>query len=69
MYRISIELAEKLRGKTFHREAKFNPIKDINGNWFISDQELEGCTNWRYKEDLEGLKKEEFIPPKEEDLV
>lgn len=69
MYRITPELADKLRGKVYHKEAEFNPIQDINGDWFISSEEVENCTNWRYAEDLKNLVKSEFVPPKFEDIV
>ena len=58
MYKITEKLAEKLKGKVCFKDQTFNPVQDIKGDWFISAKEVEQCTNWRYREDLKGLKKE-----------
>jgi hypothetical protein len=62
MYKISEILAEKLRGKVLFAKQFFNPMQDENGQWWISEQEVNFCTNWRYKTDLIGLTKGTFVP-------
>ena len=62
-YKITEELKAKIEGKKYNDGMIFNPIKDINGDWFISIEEVEGNTNSRYKDDLKGLNLSEFIPP------
>jgi hypothetical protein len=36
---------ELLTGKEFAPGCYFNPIEDANGNWVISIEEVEQCTN------------------------
>ena len=64
MYKISEILAAKLFKKVLINKQFFNPIQDEKGQWWISEQEVELCTNWRYKDDLKGLEMGEFIPKK-----
>jgi pyrroloquinoline quinone (PQQ) biosynthesis protein C len=51
MYKITPELAEKLKGKEFTKDNYFNPIEDTKGDWFISDEEFD-------KSDIEEAKAE-----------
>lgn len=64
MYKISIETANLLKGKTFAKDMIFNPVQDVNGDWFISKEEVKGNTNSRYKDLLAGLELAEFVPTK-----
>lgn len=64
MYKITTETAVLLKGKTYTKDIEFNPVQDINGEWFISEQEVNKNTNWRYKELLANLKLEEYVAPK-----
>jgi len=61
MYKISLELAELLKGKVCFKDNLFNPIQDINGDWFISKEEVDKCTNTKYKQYLKLLTQSEFI--------
>jgi hypothetical protein len=37
--------AISLKGKQFRPDQYFNPIKDANGNWIISNEEVSQCIN------------------------
>lgn len=63
MYKLTQEQADFLRGKTYSKDRSFNPIDDINGEWFLSPEEVEGNTNWRYRDVLASLEQAEFIAP------
>jgi hypothetical protein len=36
---------DSLVGQEFTPNNLFNPIQDVNNNWVISQQEIDGCTN------------------------
>ena len=40
VYRISQSIAENIRGIEYAEGITFNPIEDINSNWFISEIQL-----------------------------
>lgn len=42
---LTIEQKDKLIGEKFNEDSSFFPIEDKNGNWVISLQEMEQCTN------------------------
>lgn len=48
VYKISEETAIKLKNKTFAKNERFNPIKDKNGNWVITKEELDGINKPDY---------------------
>ena len=48
MYRLTIEQKQLLTGVKYDGEQLFNPIQDINGDWFISEEEVFGCTDTEY---------------------
>jgi hypothetical protein len=48
MYRLTIEQKELLTGVKYDGEQFFNPVQDINGDWFISEEEVFGCTDTEY---------------------
>lgn len=43
MYRLTTEEIVKLLNMEMGERAKFNPVKDVNGNYFISEVEHEIC--------------------------
>lgn len=63
MYKLTQEQSELLKGKSYDKDKLFNPVQDKFGDWFISDQEVKGNTNWRYRELLASLEQSEYIPP------
>lgn len=48
MYKLTIEQKILLTGVKYDGEQLFNPIQDINGDWFISEEEVFGCTDTDY---------------------
>lgn len=36
---------DSLIGQEFATDSYFNPIQDINDNWIISQEEINGCSN------------------------
>ena len=45
VYNLTIEQKEALIGQTYDGLQFFNPTLDANNNWFISIEEVNGCTN------------------------
>jgi len=43
--KITTEQKDLLIGQTFDGVQYFNPTQDANGNWFISNEEVNGCTH------------------------
>lgn len=41
---LTIEQKDQLVGQTWDGIQYFNPCLDANGNWFISNEEVNGCT-------------------------
>lgn len=60
------EQKNELVGQLYAPDSYFNPIQDINDNWVISTQEIEGCTNetFIWVKDLELIPYEpKPVPP------
>ena len=64
LYKITEEFATLISGKSCFKDNAFYPRQDINGEWFISKEEVSQCTNWRYMEVIKTLKLSEFVPQK-----
>ena len=45
VYKITEEQKESLIGHTWDNVQYFNPVLDADNNWFISIEEVNGCTN------------------------
>ena len=45
VYKLTTEQKESLIGQTWDNVQYFNPVLDANNNWFISIEEVNGCTN------------------------
>jgi len=43
--KITTQQKDLLIGQTFDGIQFFNPTLDANGNWFISNEEVNGCTH------------------------
>jgi len=58
MIQLTIEQKDLLVGQLFDDSSYFNPIQDINDNWFISEIEQQQCNlEW-----LKTLSTSEFTP-------
>lgn len=42
-YIITLEQKNAIENKPFAQNQFFNPVQDINGDWFIFEQEFESC--------------------------
>ena len=40
---LTLEQKDLLIGQMWNNQAYFNPTLDANGNWFISNEEVNGC--------------------------
>ena len=40
---LTAEQKDQLNGQMWNNQAFFNPTLDANGNWFISNEEVNGC--------------------------
>ena len=45
VYKLTIEQKDQLNGQKWNNQAFFNPTLDADGNWFISIEEVNGCTH------------------------
>jgi len=45
VYKLTIEQKDLLNGQKWNNQAFFNPTQDADGNWFISIEEVNGCTH------------------------
>lgn len=41
---LTLEQKNQLVGQTYDGEQYFNPTLDADGNWFISNEEVNGCS-------------------------
>ena len=58
VYQLTNEQAEQLIGVQYVADMTFNPIKDANGNWIISSEEVSSTTiDW-----VKELPAIEYIP-------
>lgn len=64
MYKLTLEQKESLMGVEFMPNNYFNPVQDVNGDWFISREEVEqSCIDW-----VKELTESEYIAPKYDGL-
>ena len=45
VYKLTIEQKNQLVGQKWDAETYFNPVEDADGNWFITEQQINGCTH------------------------
>ena len=62
LYQLTEEQKNEIVGQFFAPSSMFNPVQDINGYWFISGQEVDGCVNpdFQWVKTLPGV---EYTPP------
>ena len=48
VYKLTEEQKNNLTGQSFDGEQLFNPTLDADGNWFISIEEINYCTNQEF---------------------
>ena len=62
-YSITIAQKDDLTGRTFDGVQYFYPFQDINDDWFISQAEVNQCTNDSGFEWIHSLSLTEYAPP------
>jgi hypothetical protein len=45
VHKLTLEQKDQLVGQKWNEDAFFNPQQDADGNWFISVEEVNGCTH------------------------
>ena len=59
---ITTEQKDLLIGQKWNDEAFFNPLLDADGNWFISNEEVNGCTHEGVNEWIHELVEIDYNP-------
>lgn len=59
---LTISQKDKLIGRTYDGVQYFNPIQDIDGNWIISNEEVNYCTNKNGIEWIDSLPEIDYNP-------
>lgn len=55
---LTLDQKDQLVGQLYTADSYFNPIQDVNGDWIISTQEQDFCTN----QDFQWVKTLPLIP-------
>lgn len=63
-YKLTIEQKNILIGQPFNDNALFNPVLNIDGDYFIFNEEVENCINPNYEWVKELPQAEYIAPPK-----
>ena len=59
---LTIEQKDALVGQTYDGVQFFNPTLDANGNWFISNEEVNNCTHTGVNEWIHELPEIDYNP-------
>ena len=59
---LTIEQKDLLVGQTYDGVQFFNPTLDANGNWFISNEEVNNCTHVGVNEWIHDLPEIDYNP-------
>lgn len=62
-YKLTTPQANAIRGRLFNETTAFNPVQDINGEWFIFWGEVNGHIIVEEFEWVKELTPSEFVPP------
>lgn len=62
---LTVEQKDQLVGQLWNGQAFFNPTVDANGNWFISNEEVNGCeaTEFAWVKELVEI---DYVPAQSE---
>lgn len=61
-YKLTEQQAVEISGQFFNDATTFNPVQDINGDWFIFEGEVGCCTNEEFMW-VKDLPQAEYVPP------
>ena len=59
---LTIEQKDALVGQTYDGVQFFNPTLDVDGNWFISNEEVNNCTHQGMVEWIHNLPEINYNP-------
>jgi hypothetical protein len=59
---LTTDQKDLLIGQTFDGVQYFNPTLDANGNWFISNEEVNGCIHESVNEWIHTLEEIDYNP-------
>jgi len=59
---LTAEQKDLLVGQTYDGVQFFNPIQDADGNWIISNEEVNACTHQGVTEWIHGLTEIDYNP-------
>lgn len=61
-YKLTVAQANLIANKKIANSGRFNPVTDINGDYFIFEGEVNGCTNEEYLW-VKDLPQAEYVAP------
>lgn len=56
---LNIDQYKLIAGKEYVKDMRFNPVKDADGNWIISEEEVEQAVDYEWVKELPQI---EFNP-------
>lgn len=56
---LNIDQYSLIAGKEYVQDMRFNPVKDADGNWIISEEEVEQAVDYEWVKELPQI---EFNP-------
>jgi len=62
-YKLTQQQRDLLVNKEFANDQKFNPVQDINGDWFIFQGEVNGHIEHHEYDWVTSLPTAEYVPP------
>lgn len=62
-YKLTTEQASQISGQLFNDCTTFNPVQDINGDWFIFEGEVNGNVTVEEFFWVKELTPSEYVPP------
>jgi hypothetical protein len=62
-YKLTAQQAVEISGNYFNDATTFNPIQDINGEWFIFEGEVNGFITVEEFNWVKTLQPSEYVPP------
>ena len=61
-YKLTTQQTDDLKGQWYAPDSYFNPVKDINGKYFIFSEEVNQCVNPDFMW-VKDLPEAEYVPP------
>lgn len=62
-YKLTQEQKEQISGQLFNDSTAFNPVQDINGEWFIFEGEVSAFVTNEEFAWVKDLPPSEYVPP------